>query len=118
MLTPTFKEVLPELLAIGMPYDVFWNDDADMVEVYIKAHRRKQEILNHNAWLSGAYNYNAVSVAVSNLFKKKGATPSEYLKEPIQLYKDEKKELSDAEKLYNKFKPVMAALNARRNRKG
>lgn len=101
-----------------MPYDVFWYDDADMVQVYVKAFKRSQDHLNHQAWLSGAYQCNAVSVAVSNAFRKKNSKPTEYLSKPFDLHPDKKDELSEAEKLYKQFKPVMAAFNARLKRKG
>lgn len=100
-----------------MPYDVFWHDDNDMVEVYVKAFRRKQDLDNYQLWLAGAYQCNAVSVAVGNAFRKKGAKAIDYMKEPIEINPKPDK-ISDAEKLYNKFKPVMAAFNARRQRKG
>lgn len=104
-----------------MPYEVFWYDDTDMVDIYVKSFKKKQNMDNQQAWLSGFYECNAVSVAIANAFKKKNAKPVEYLSEPLKLYvdpKDKKVELSDAEKLYNKFRPVVAAFNVRRSRKG
>ena len=46
--------------------------------------RRKEE--NIRDWLQGAYVYNAVSTALANAFRKKGAQAVDYIEEPFQIF--------------------------------
>lgn len=102
-----------------MPSDVYWHDDFDMVEVYVRAFEKKQEIENKTLWLQGAYNYRAFETVVGNAFKGKNDKALTYPEEPFELRpKPEEPVLSDAEKLYNKFRPLMTVMNSQRLRKG
>lgn len=63
-----------------------------MVRDYYKADKLRQERANSEAWLQGAYVYDAVLrlVPVLHAFSKKGAKPVEYLKEPYGTAEREK----------------------------
>ena len=69
-----------------MTYDQFWFGDPWMARSYREAYveRRKEE--NTRDWLQGAYIYNAVSTALANAFRKKGAQAVDYIEEPFQIF--------------------------------
>lgn len=71
----------------GMTYEQFWYGDPWLAKYYREAYvaRRKEE--NSRDWLLGAYFYNAISTALSNAFRKKGAKAQNYLEEPFQIFK-------------------------------
>lgn len=64
----------------------FWEDDPDLFWAYrfsyINKIRQEQEIFNSNAWLQGAYFYEAISVALSNAFSKQKIS---YCDKPFEL---------------------------------
>lgn len=59
----------------GMSVREFWEEDPDLFWMYrflyVNKLKRKQENDNVNAWLQGAYIFEAVSAALSNAFSKK-----------------------------------------------
>lgn len=76
--------MFPYYLAIGMTYDQFWNDDCELAVFYRKAAEIKKDLKNQEAWLQGAYFYEAIIDAspVFNPYAKKGTKPSPYRSEP------------------------------------
>lgn len=58
----------------GMSTDEFWKQDPELFWAYrfsyIEKKKREQEENNYQAWLQGAYIWEAVSVALSNAFSK------------------------------------------------
>lgn len=86
--TEKFKEVFPYYLSIGMTYDQFWNDDCELVKFYREAYRIKQKMRNQEAWLQGAYFYEALLDAspILRAFAKNGTKPEPYRKEPFDLF--------------------------------
>ena len=76
-------------MAIGMTYEQYWYGDPLMVRAFIKAHKIRQQKMNEEAWLQGAYVLRALDVVVGNAFRKKGQKPSEYPKEPIAFAEEE-----------------------------
>lgn len=52
----------------------FWEEDPDLFWAYrfsfVNKQKREQELNNVQAWLQGAYFYEAISVALSNAFSK------------------------------------------------
>lgn len=53
---------------------------------------------DENAWLSGIYTFEAVSIALANAFRKKGHKALKFREEPI-LKEWNKKELTEDEKI-------------------
>ena len=70
----------------GMTYDQFWHGDPWMAASYREAYVARRKAENERDWLQGAYFYNAVTTALANAFRKKGAQQIEYLKEPFQIF--------------------------------
>ena len=52
----------------------FWEDDPDLFWAYRFSYynkvKQEQEKLNNNAWLQGAYFYEALTIALANSFSK------------------------------------------------
>ena len=72
-------------MAIGMTYEQYWYDDPLMVRAFYKAEQIRQEMMDQQAWLNGAYVAQALDATVGNMFRKKGQQPSEYPKEPFSV---------------------------------
>ena len=95
----------------GMSVDEFWKDDPDLFWAYRFSYynktKREREMANYDAWLQGAYFYEAISVALNNAFSK---DKIEYHKQPYGL--EESKDNSD-EKVESKVKMQVADVKAR-----
>lgn len=68
-----------------MPPELFWEGDVWLAPAYVRANQLRAQRKSEEMWLQGAYIYNAVAVAVSNAFRKKGAKPQKYLSEPVRV---------------------------------
>lgn len=83
---PTDSEQLwaqfPFYLSIGMSSAEYWTGDPVLARYYREAYNIKQEQEDYNAWLQGMYFYEALSVALANAFRKKGAPAANYSEEP------------------------------------
>lgn len=85
---------LPNALAIGVPYELFWTLNPRKLQPFIEAQKQKQKLLDSNMWLMGMYIQSAVTVAVEhNLAGKKAQT--KYLEKPLL----ETKEQSEREEI-------------------
>ena len=85
--TEKFYEQFPYYLALGMPYDLYWNGDPALVKCYRKADEIRLERLNQEKWLQGMYIYEAICDASPILrpFAKKGTKPVPYVDAPYPL---------------------------------
>lgn len=83
-------------LTYGMSVKEFWEDDPDLFWAYRFSYytkqKEEQEKFNSNAWLQGAYFYEALSVALCNAFSK---SKVEYSKQP---YGFERAEMTEEKK--------------------
>ena len=77
-----------------MTYEQYWYGDVWMARAFFEADKKRQERFNDEAWWLGAYVYNAVSAAlsVSEFFRGKNQKPKTYLKEPVAINTDSKKQ--------------------------
>ncbi len=61
-------------ITYGMSVKEFWEDDPNLFWAYRFSYyekiKKEQEMFNCNAWLQGAYFYEAISIALSNGFGK------------------------------------------------
>lgn len=57
---------------------------------YFEGHQKKIRMNDVEQYRMGLYTYEAVSVAVSNMFRKKGQKPNNYREKPILQEYDEK----------------------------
>ena len=67
-----------------MTYEQFWEQDCELVKYYRKAAQIKQGLRNQDAWLQGAYFYEALidAAPVLRAFAKKGTKPALYRESP------------------------------------
>ena len=81
-----FSRALPEFLAIGMTVEEFYDGPCDLVNAYKKAYRIRRDRANFDAYLQGAYFYEALvrCRALFNPFVSK-PKPDEWLKQPYDL---------------------------------
>lgn len=71
------------------------------LRVYDEAHKLKQKMIDEMNYLAGRYTYEAISVALSNAFRKKGTKPIQYREKPFLTELEEEQHLlnlTDAEK--------------------
>lgn len=70
-------------MSFGMTYDEFWNGDNEMPKMYRKAFEIRQREADHQAWLQGAYVYQAIGALAPALkaFAKGQVHP--YLEHPF-----------------------------------
>ena len=104
-----------------MTYDQFWNEDCELVVFYRKAAQIKQDLKNQDAWVQGAYIYEALlDVApVLRAFAKKETKPAPYPKEPFEFFskQDKQKKAKAQEKNDIKAKAYMEAFMISVNKK-
>ena len=76
-----------------MTYDQFWNEDCELVKFYRKAAQIRQDLKNQDAWLQGAYFYEALvdAAPILRAFAKKGTKPIPYREEPFDLFSKQDK---------------------------
>jgi hypothetical protein len=84
----TFAELAdfmcPQYMAMGVPYHEYWHGDYTQLQFYYKAHKLRTEQENFNAWLQGAYIYDALCAVspVLHAYAKSGTKPHPYLDKP------------------------------------
>lgn len=84
----TFAEIADELcpvfMSMGMSYNDYWYGDYTQLQHYSKAFEMQRERANYDAWLQGAYVYDALCMVspILHAFAKNGTKPTPYHKEP------------------------------------
>lgn len=73
----------------------FWDEAPELLWAYRKSYmdqfKVQTETNNYNAWLSGLYIYNAISISLYNSFGRKEGQPIQnYMEEPIDFNKKPK----------------------------
>lgn len=104
-----------------MTYEQFWEQDCELVKYYRKAAQIRQDLQNQNAWLQGAYFYEAL-VDASPMFRdfvKKGTKPAPYRDSPYGVFerKNEPRKKSVQEQQDEKAKAFMQAFALANNKK-
>lgn len=121
--TEVFEEQFPYYLSIGMTPDLYWNGDPTLCKAYRKADILRQERINHEKWLQGAYIYEALCQASPLLNgMSKRTKPFPYPKKPYDLKLPTKKkteiekENEEAAVQKDKFMRQMQRINAKFSR--
>ena len=116
-----FEELFPYYLSLGMTPSQYWDEDATLVIHYRKAEEYRRNRANQEAWLQGAYFYEALSriSPILHAFAKKGTKPQPYLDEPLAITKaqEEKKQEERDKKIYNKGLSAMQGFMVTNNKK-
>ena len=93
-------------MRIGVPYETFWSLSPYEFEVVFDGYIEQQKHINYMNWINGGYTLSALISVLSGMFNKNGGV--EYRKEPIQIYKEKKKELTEEEKRKEQEKILLA----------
>lgn len=83
--TEIFEAVCPFYLSIGMTYEQFWYERAEMALMYRKAYELKNRQRNQELWIQGLYIVDALTTTVCNMFAKKSTEKFTYPTEPYAL---------------------------------
>lgn len=103
-------------MAIGVPYDVFWNGDYTQLKYYEEAHEYVLKQRNYEMWLQGMYFYDAISTALARAFDKR--SHAEYAKEPYRITPmTEMEQEIEKQKKVNEFRNQLNALCRKMERK-
>ena len=80
-----WEEFLPNALAIGVPWDVFWHLSPKKLKSFEKAYVLRRKLEDEKMWMMGQYIMSALDATVCNnfLWKGKHGKASEYVKKPI-----------------------------------
>ena len=104
-----------------MSYEQYWEQDCELVKYYRKAAQIKQELRNQDAWLQGAYFYEALvdAAPILRAFAKKGTKPTPYREVPYELFsrQDKGQQEKMQEKHDEKAKAFMQAFALANNKK-
>ncbi len=72
-------------MAIGIEEGAFWDMNIAKLRPYLIAENIRRENQNFNAWLAGAYVYDAVAKAIAATFGKKGRRAPKYMEKPMRI---------------------------------
>ncbi len=110
-----WKEYLPQALAVGVPYEVFWHLNPKKLESFYDAYRIKQKIRDEEAWIDNIYTLRAFQVVMAQFgagLSGKRST-AEYFEKPLMGETHEQRELTEEEK-QREVDKFFARENARR----
>lgn len=87
--------MLPNALAIGIPYKIFWHLTPKKLKAFYKAHEIRAKIEDEKMWMMGLYVASALDSTVCNAFlwRKKGEKGHLYEEKPL-LQKQEETEIA------------------------
>lgn len=104
-----------------MSYEQFWEQDCELVKYYRKAAEIRQDLKNQDAWLHGAYIYEALvdAAPILHAFAKKGTKPTPYREAPYELFNHQDKRQKEKlqEQHDTKAKAFMQAFAMANNKK-
>lgn len=86
---------------MGIGYDEFFTLNPRKLNILLEGFKLRRKVKDEEAWLLGGYTYEAVSVAVSNVLRKKGQKAKSYfevLNKPLLSNISENKEMTEEEK--------------------
>ena len=83
-------ELCPQYMSMGVPYGEYWYGDYTQLAYYRKAFELQRERVNYDAWLQGAYIYDALCMVspILQAFAKRGAKPTPYHEKPYGVKSD------------------------------
>jgi len=102
---------LPNALAIGIEYNLFWKLNPRKIKPFYEAHKIKRKMLDEEMWCMGAYIHNAVLSAVEkNLAGKKAKTS--YLEKPFMQEETKPTEQNTDKEKEERMKKVKAVFQS------
>ena len=103
-------EMCPIYMSMGVPREEYWHGDYTQLAEYRKSFEIQRERANHDAWLQGAYIYDALCAVspVLNAFAKRGTKPMPYHKAPYGAAQDGDKPTVGAPKTEKEIQEIQA----------
>ena len=109
-------ELCPTYMSMGVPRNEYWHGDYTQLAEYRKSFEIQRERANYDAWLQGAYVYDALCMTspIQHAFAKSGTKPVPYHKEPYGAKSSDSGMAADGEKPKKTDKEIqdIQALNA------
>lgn len=103
---------------MGMTPHQYWEESPYLTVAYRKAYKLKLQAQNEQAWLQGAYFYNAVAVCLQNVLARKGQKKIDYLDKPIDIFPPTEAEKKRREQIeYAKMRKAMEAMQRQQRKK-
>ncbi len=113
---------LPQCLAMGIRVDDFWSLNIRKLHPFLKAEELKFKEKNREFHLMGIYVFDAVSIAISNLFRKNGSNYTSFPDKPYEFLSDEemqrRKRQTELEKAKAQFMAFAEATKKRLEKDG
>ena len=103
-------EQCPFYMSIGVPRHEYWHGDYTQLAEYRKSFEIQRERANYDAWLQGAYFYDALCAVspVLQAFAKAGTKPLPYHKAPYGAAQDGDKPTGGAPKTAKEIQEIQA----------
>ena len=97
--------MLPNALAIGVPYETFWHLTPKKLKAFYKSHEIRRKIGDEKMWMMGLYVASALDSTVCNAFlwRRKGEKGHGYEKQPFlqkQIKENTEEELQRQRELF------------------
>lgn len=98
-------------MSFGMSYEQYWDGDVSAHRAFREADKIRTRRRNQEAWLQGAYFYEALCDAASLFRGMKPSRPQSYRKEPYDIDEEDRKQREEAEarEKYLRMKDKVAA---------
>lgn len=74
--------MLPDALAAGVPYDVFWHLSPKKLKAFYKAYKTKRELRDEENWYLGQYFFSAILSAL-DCFMNGDKAKTKYVEKPF-----------------------------------
>lgn len=103
------EDVLPQALAMGVEYDLFWTLTPESLQPFTKAFKLKQEFIDAEAWQHGVY----VQMAVASVLSKDVKYPERPMSDT-----DKVEPMDRNEKIKETMMERMAIINSRFEKEG
>lgn len=101
--------MLPDALAIGVPYETFWHLTPKRLKAFYEAYKTKRETQDEQMWYMGQYVLSAVFVAVEHALHGNKAK-SEYIKKPLMQAAEEPMSEENLQKQRELFVATLEAM--------
>lgn len=110
-----FSRICPEYMLYGATYEDFWYGDTRKLKAIREKYKKEMEQRNYDAWLQGAYFFDAINVSLANAFAKKGAKQYQYTKQ-FEIFPPTQEELERRQEEKNKqmYEQLLAMTKASR----
>lgn len=122
-LMAAFERACPTYMLWGMTYEQYWDGDVSAHKMFKRAAKLRRKQTNEDAWLQGAYIYEALCAASSLFRGMKPSRPQKFREEPYDIFEEDRKRREEEaarakyEAIRDKVAAFAKAFNEKRNLK-